>query len=168
MSREAARWVSGAAAACVLLSLAAWLAPIRLPSPPVAAGTVGVDLHALRVPTDRIDPGDYRQIVEANPLSPTREPPPADRVSSASAEAAPEVSAPRSLRRFRLVGLVRGPDGIVALIDADERVPGAELYRVGDRVGPYRLAEASDSVVVLRGPDGEQVLRLDPTSGRLP
>lgn len=166
MSREAARWFSLAAGACLAVSLALWLVPTRSPAPPVDDGTVGLDVHAPQMPVDRSDPSAYRQIVETNPLSPTREPPPPPR--AASAEAGRAVIQPRPQRRFRLSGIIRGPEGLVVLIDADERVPGAELYRVGDLVGSYRLAEASDSVVVLRGAEGVQVLRLDPVSGRQP
>jgi hypothetical protein len=54
----------------------------------------------------------------------------------------------------------------MALIDADPGVPGAEIYRLGDRVGPYTFAEATDTSVVLRGPSGTQVLVLDPLPGR--
>lgn len=110
----------------------------------------------------------YWQIVRENILSASRTGPEMDDAPwLRGVQAAPRQQASSELPRYRLSGLVHGPDGIVALIDADWRVPGAELYRVGDRVGPYRLVEANDSTVVLRGSGGTQVLRIQPAQGEI-
>jgi hypothetical protein len=61
---------------------------------------------------------------------------------------------------IRLYGIARGGGGAVALIDADPRVPGAEVYRVGDLVRGSRVTAVTDSTVVLSGRGGSSVLRL--------
>lgn len=60
---------------------------------------------------------------------------------------------------LRLVGTV---SGTAALIDAKPTVPGAEIYQIGDMVGGRRVAEVTESTVVLDGPAGRTVLRLQP------
>ena len=60
-----------------------------------------------------------------------------------------------------LYGLATGPTGAVALIDADPSIPGAEIYRLGDRVGSYRLESIADTLAVLTGSTGRLVLTLD-------
>jgi hypothetical protein len=54
----------------------------------------------------------------------------------------------------------------VALIDANPAIPGAEIYRLGDRVSIYRLEMISDTLVVLRSDSGVRRLRLESPSGR--
>ncbi len=68
----------------------------------------------------------------------------------------------------RLFGVAVSQGGAVALIDADPRIPGAEVYRVGDRVAGARLVEITDTAVVLRTPNGDQVLTLPLLSRRIP
>jgi hypothetical protein len=51
----------------------------------------------------------------------------------------------------------------VALIDADPRIPGAEVYRVGDEVRGGRIAAVTDSTVVIARPSGPLTLRLPVT-----
>ncbi len=65
-------------------------------------------------------------------------------------------------RRLRLFGTVVGPSGTAALIDADPAVRGAEIYQVGDLVDGQRIVAVSESTVVLQGPAGRAVLRLQP------
>jgi len=167
MTRRRARAVAAAAGALLLLALLLAIAPPRLPLssseavPPLpaiqGAGPAGIPE----------DPGAYREIVEGNILSPSRRAPEA-RAAAPSAGVPVRGPLDRRSRRLRLSGIVQGPDGIVALIDADPTIPGAELYRLGDRVGPYRVVEATDSMIVLQGASGTQVLRLDPLPGRIP
>jgi hypothetical protein len=164
MSRRQAR--GAAVVAGVLLLLALWLgiapvkppAPAPRPLPPLSA------IQASSSSGPRQDPALYREVVQGNILSPSRTAPaPREALRPGAGAAGSSGDGPR--RRLRLSGIVRGPEGVVALIDADPAVPGAELYRQGDRVGPYRLVEATDSVIVLRGASGTQVLRLDPLPG---
>ncbi len=107
----------------------------------------------------------FDAIVERNIFSPDRAPPPSRYVppgGSAPAETSPVRGAPAPVRLF---GIAVGPDGAVALIDADPDIPGAEIYRVGDVVRGARVTAITDSTVVLAGPAGQSVLRL-PDSNR--
>ena len=61
---------------------------------------------------------------------------------------------------IRLFGITKGPNGAVALIDADPKIKGAEIYRVGDRVAGWPISAISDSTVVVARPSGPLVLRL--------
>lgn len=60
---------------------------------------------------------------------------------------------------LRLVGTV---SGTAALIDANPAVPGAEIYQIGDVVAGKRIVAVTESTVVLEGPAGRAVLRLQP------
>lgn len=73
-----------------------------------------------------------------------------------------EQPAPRpvAVQPPRLFGVASGPNGAVALIDADPGIPGAEIYRVGDRVRDARLIEIADTMVIMEGAGGRTVLRL--------
>ena len=61
---------------------------------------------------------------------------------------------------IRLFGITKGPNGAVALIDADPKIKGAEIYRVGDRVAGSPISAISDSTVVIARPSGPLVLHL--------
>jgi len=69
---------------------------------------------------------------------------------------------------FTLYGITVTAEGggAIALIDADPRIPGAEIYRVNDLVGGARLSVITDSTVTLVQPSGPLVLRLPPGSRR--
>lgn len=138
---------------------------------------VAVDLPAAPLPeVARLpaDPGHaeqaeallaYEEIVRNNVFDRERRPPASRYVPPELAEAqAASEPAPVVRRGPRLFGLAVGPDGAVALIDADPAIPGAEVYRPGDAVGRARLVSVTDSSAVLEGPAGRTVLRL-PTSG---
>lgn len=167
MSRRQARAAMMMAGVFLLLGLLIAVAPVRLrvpstePLPPlsVVPGAAPSSLEE--------SPDAYQEIVAGNILSPSRRAP-QPRLLPRPGAGAVQAPTGRHPRPLRLSGIVRAPDGIVALIDADPTIPGAELYRLGDRVGPYRLVEATDSVIVLRGASGTQVLRLDPLPGRIP
>jgi hypothetical protein len=110
----------------------------------------------------------YHGIVSEDLFNAEREAPPSRYVppelETAPPEPQPIATPPR--RSPRLFGVAVGPDGAVALIDADPRIPGAEVYRPGDSVGDARLVEVSDTAVILQGPAGRQVLRLPSASRR--
>src|SRR2546430_17189859 len=61
---------------------------------------------------------------------------------------------------LKLYGITVGPQGAVALIDADPKIPGAEIYRVGDLVAGARLVAITDSTVTLAQPYRPLILRL--------
>ena len=60
----------------------------------------------------------------------------------------------------RLFGISRGPGGAVALIDADPKVPGAEVYQLGDEIRGGRITNISETTVTLTRPSGTTVLHL--------
>lgn len=158
----------GAAATLILLAIGLQALPISVPVPDLS------DQELLAPPADA-DPSaqaaallTYEEIVRANPLGPNRQPPaqryvpPALRAESGP----PAATAAASTPRLRLFGVATGPNGAVALIDANPSIPGAEIYRLGDLVSGYRLESISESVVVLRGATGPRTLRLDEPTGR--
>ncbi len=163
MTRRRARMVSVAAGACLVLALGFRFAPLRLPSAGTDAPSIASPPGVPESGGESVDPATYQPIVEGNLLSPTRQAP-EERAGDAEAPAPPRP--PDAAPRYRLAGLIQARDGVMALIDADPDVPGAEIYRLGDRVGPYSFVEATDTSVVLRGPPGTQVLVLDPLPGR--
>ncbi len=56
----------------------------------------------------------------------------------------------------------------MALIDADPAIPGAEVYRVGDRIGAARVVEIQETAVILEGPSGRSTLSLPTSMRRVP
>jgi hypothetical protein len=112
------------------------------------------------------DAAPYAAIVATNIFSPTRAPPAVrftpDRPTGAVAPAPPK---PKPKPKptgpgIRLFGITKGPDGAVALIDADPKIKGAEIYRLGDRVAGAPLSAINDSTVVITRPSGPLVLHL--------
>jgi len=144
---------------------------LRLVPPPVAGGSAApIAVADLTPGAETAEPGPdptaFQDIVTANIFSQDRQPPAERYVPPELQEQAPPPPAqPTTGFRMRLFGVVVGPAGTVALIDADPRIPGAEVYRVGDAVGDSRLISVSDSAVVLEGPAGRRVLSL-PSSSR--
>jgi len=129
-------------------------ADIVLPAPPDDPSTHAVALLS------------YEEIARANVFAPERTPPRTRYTPpGARSQSAPMAGDATTLR---LYGLAAGSGGAVALIDADPRIPGAEIYRVGDRVGPYRLESIADTFVVLAGPAGGRTLRLQAPQRRSP
>ncbi len=109
----------------------------------------------------------YEQIARADPFDPTREPP-AERYVPPELRAARQTTRSDApvVPRLQLFGVATGPTGAVALIDANPSIPGAEIYRVGDRVSIYSLESISDTMVVLRNESGVRTLRLASLTGR--
>lgn len=112
----------------------------------------------------------YQEIVSENVFDPDRRPPveryvPPELAVEPAPRPAPDTPA---LPRLRLFGVAVGPDGAVALIDADPAIPGAEVYRPGDRVGGSTIVSITETTVLLEGPTGRRVLTLPSSSGRSP
>ncbi|UCC24442.1 MAG: hypothetical protein JSU98_11970 [Gemmatimonadales bacterium] len=168
MNRREARRALALAGVLALLALVLRLTPVKAPRAPtpVEPGMAGPPSPAAWLEPSA-DGSLYAAIVDGNVFSPDRTAPPLPSAGTLGAGAAGAPAA-RPGQRFRLSGLVRGPDGWVALIDADPDLPGAELYQVGDSVGTYLLEQATDSLVVLRRGARTQILRLDTISGRIP
>jgi hypothetical protein len=158
------RALYAAAAALVLIGLGVRLAPTSAAAVrPLAADAIPRTTVAPAEPSAQTL-RSAQEIVAMNVFAQSRTPP---KVRYTPPELARKEAAPvrRRVRApapppFHVVGTVMGPLGATALIEADPKVPGAEVYRVGDRVGGGRLAAISDSTIVLDGPKGRQVFRL--------
>ena len=111
------------------------------------------------------DEHSYAPVAATNVFSQTRTPPRVRFVPEgrASPDSAVPVARPRQ-PVFRLYGITVTASGTTALIDANPKVPGAELYRLGDRVGGAPITAITDSTVVIRRPAGPLVLRLRPAA----
>jgi hypothetical protein len=160
------RILYGIAGVLVVLGLGLRVAPAR----------VSAAQPALRLPpaVQASDPGStgdersYAPVAAANVFSQTRTPPKVRFVPEGRPEPAP---APASQRpqapALRLYGITAGGRGTIALIDGDPKIPGAELYRVGDRIGSAQITSITDSTVELSREGGSLILRL-PSSRRSP
>lgn len=167
MTFEPTRLLAGAAVTLTVVGLA-----LQVVSPPLGGARVSAPA-AERAPAEVTPSGtarvslDYEEIARLNPFTATRTPPPARYQPPGQAQvdtrAAVRAAAPPAL-----YGIAAGPDGTVALIDADLTIPGAELYRVGDRVRDARVVAITDSTVVLDGPTGRRVLTLPTARRRTP
>jgi len=151
----------GIAALLTAAGIALRALPPRVTVPAVSAP----EPIALPAPTEFSEPARallaYEEIVQKNVFDPGREPPQPRYVPpEAVAGEDPGIAPPVAPRGPRLFGLAVGPDGAVALIDADPSIPGAEVYRPGDLVRGLRLVEVTDSTAVLAGATGTIVLRL--------
>jgi hypothetical protein len=144
------------------------LAPVRVPVGDPPAPSAPPVATTLRRP-DTADLRRYTGIVTANPFSSERKAPSTRFVPEGLRRDTVAVArAPRQPREItpRLFGITRGPGGAVALIDADPRVPGAEVYEVGDPVWDGRLTAIGDSTVTLSRQAGPLVLRLPDAGDR--
>ncbi len=148
------------AAAVVLGLLGLWLRLSRSALPQAAAAPLPLRSagQPAAAPASATAAPRYEAIVAANIFSQTRTAPlvrftPAGRAARGTASAS---------RRppLKLYGITVGPQGAVALIDADPKIPGAEIYRVGDLVAGARLVAITDSTVTLAQPSGPLILRL--------
>lgn len=157
-----ARALYGAAAATTVLGAALRVVPPPMPDAAPADSRRRQSPVPASVAPDRVaDPARYELIVESNVFSPRRAPPETRFTLDEGKEPEPEPEAPvDEPPPLRLLGVARDPEQALALIEADEDVPGAELYRVGDRVQGGRVRAIYDSTVVVAFPDGPLVLRL--------
>jgi hypothetical protein len=146
-----------------LAGLALRLAP---PVHPNAVATAGpaVAARAAVLRALRADPQPYAAIVSGNIFSPSRAAPTVRFTPNRPGGApAPEKPKPKPAGPvIRLFGITRGPNGAVALIDADPKIPGAEIYHLGDRVAGATISAITDSTVVLARPSGPLTLHLPP------
>ena len=158
------RMLYGVAACFTLAGAALWVLPAReLSAPP--AGDVGSGVVTPSLGAGAVDSAAAAAILEGNLLSDARRPP-RTRLRPAGESVAAEAPRPRAaVFQPRLFGTVVGTSDPSALIDADPRVPGAEVYRLGDQLLGRRLTEINDSNVVLEGPAGRLVLQLERTRG---
>lgn len=111
-------------------------------------------------------PETYQPIVALNIFSPERKPPRRRYVlkekEGEHADRLPQLSVRQPPRGPRLFGVTLRESGASALIEADPRVPGAEIYRVGDPIAGGRVIEIGpSSVIIQRTGGGRQVIRLE-------
>ena len=167
-----ARLAYAAAAALALAGLGLRVVPVSVP-------TVAVEPDAPFELPERPNGEEqaatllsFHDIVNGNLFDP-------DRAAAAERYTPPELAGPSETERstatpgparpaLRLFGTAVGPQGSVALIDADATIPGAEVYRVGDRVAGARIVEIRDAAVVLEGAGGRFTLSLPTTTRRSP
>ncbi|NIN49933.1 MAG: hypothetical protein GTN62_07440 [Gemmatimonadales bacterium] len=157
-------------AAAVLLALAGvalWVFPARVATPDVPPVTIPVAYRAPDASQQAAALLSYEEIVRSNVLASDRSPPAARYVPPGLASEVPRSTTPTA-PQLRLYGVASGPTGAVALIDADPAIPGAEIYRPGDRISTYRLDTIADTFVVLMGASGRRVLRLEAQERRAP
>jgi hypothetical protein len=111
------------------------------------------------------DEPSYAAVAAGNVFSQSRTPPKVRFVPEGTAEPEP-VAVPQRPRppALRLYGITAGT---IALIDADPKIRGAELYRLGDRLGSGQITSITDSTVVISRPGGPLILRL-PSNRRSP
>jgi hypothetical protein len=150
--------------ALLIAGLGLRLAPTPLPRAAGAPLAVPPEVQPDAPPTSAPAAPTYDAIVAANIFSQDRTAPTVRFLPPGRAAPPPKPRGPT----LRLYGITVGPQGAVALIDADPNIPGAEMYRLGDLVAGARLIAITDSTVTLAEPSGPLVLRLQPTHRRQP
>jgi len=158
------RGLYAAAAAFLVAGLGLRLAPMSVPRTDIAPPALPAATRLDVAPTSTSPAPRYDVIVAANIFSQDRTAP-AVRFSPPGRAAAPTKPSGPTLK---LYGITVGPQGAVALIDADPKIPGAEIYRVGDLVAGAALVAITDSTVTLAEPSGPLVLHLQPAQRRKP
>ena len=168
MNRTHANTLYGIAAVLFLFGISLRVLPVRVTAGDAAAPVMlSSETAAVLAQEPEATPPAFDGIVQANVFSRERTPPGQRYVPDELRRPAVSSTTPaRAERRLRLYGVVVGPAESQALIDADPRIPGAELYRVGDSVAGLRLVSIGGSSAVLEGPDGRIVLKLSEGSGR--
>lgn len=162
----AARGLYLAAALFGVTGVGLRLAPAGAPGAQAAPALPASTPTAMAASQDH-DPGRYGAIIASGVFLATRTAPssrlvPAGaRNDTAAAPPRPKATAPR----IHLYGITGGVGGALALIDADPKVPGAEIYRVGDLVRGARISSITDSTVMIARPSGQLVLRLPELKG---
>lgn len=136
--------------------------PPRLPAPELVPPVLPPDPAPVDPAARAAALLTYASITQADLFAPDRGP--ATRVR----RAAPAIRPAAPGASLRLFGVASGAAGAVALIDADPAIPGAEIYRTGDRVAGYTISTIADTLVVLDGPAGRRVLTLRPSERRSP
>jgi hypothetical protein len=159
---------------CVIVFVAALLWRPRIPDVEnqpmqVAAGaaanvpyTAATDAGAAIIAANIFSASRSAPPTRYNPLAPLPEmalPPVMDTAAADTALQDPEVP--------KLLGTITGA-AAAALMRLDPAIPGAQLYRVGERGGVYQVIEINSDNVVLTGPRGRMVVRMSRSNERRP
>jgi hypothetical protein len=166
------RILYAAAAFFVALGIALFFILSRVDGRAAAADTTPGATQTGQGTTAAAQPGDSRPlesfalVVDSNMFSPGRSAPRVRfTIRPATADSVPAAPRAPSAPALRVYGITLRSTDSTALIDADPRVPGAEMYRVGATLPNGSLiVEMTDSFVVVEGPRGRQVLRLETKS----
>lgn len=161
---------------CVGLTLIGGLGGVALLVAPANAGVPTASATSpftmTRSPDNNRQAGvllEYGEIARSNIFARERTPPAARyERASLTATVADQPTPAAAPVRFTLYGVATGPSGSVALIDADRTIPGAEIYRPGDKVGDYILDRVGETSVTLRNATESLVLNLELTRRRTP
>jgi hypothetical protein len=151
-----------AAAALLTAGLGLRLAPTPLPRATAAPVAIPAEAQPDAAPPRTPAVPRYDAIVATNIFS-------QDRTAPAVRFLPPgRVAAPTKPRgpTLRLYGVTVGPQGAVAIIHADPKIPGTEIYRLGDLVAGARLIAITDSTVTLAESSGPLVLHLQTAARR--
>jgi hypothetical protein len=158
------------AAAGVFLLLGLWLRVVRSPLPGAEVAPPALPMAGMPAAPAATAAGAprYAAIVAANIFSQTRAAPSARFTPPGLGGGRGLTQAKPRGPALKLYGVTVGPAGAVALIDADPKIPGAEIYRVGDLVAGAPLVAITDSTVTLAEPSGPLILRLSPAQRARP
>jgi hypothetical protein len=154
------------AALLAVTGLGLRLAPVGKPTvatattPPPRDGNRSVPLPA-RTAAGEIDSTTSSAIIGSDIFAPSRVPP--GRSLSVAVDRKHSTPAPHA-PAFTLYGTTIGPEGAVALIDADGADRSTGLHHIGDVVAGARLVAITDSTATLERPTGLLILHLPPTA----
>jgi hypothetical protein len=118
---------------------------------------------AVQPPEPPADAARYTPVVQSNIFSASRTPPEKRYSPNAEADSAPppkpkpKKPAPPPIRVF---GITKDTRGGIAIIEADPKVRGPELYRLGDRLAGGTIASITDSSVIVVRPGGKVIFPL--------
>ncbi len=159
------RLVSAAALLIAVVSLV-WRPALDAEIPDEAAGALAADSGQAFLTSAPSRAGDAQRIVGNNLFAASRRAP-VRRYAPGTEAAAPQGSEPGGLfdpamtgESPSLLGTVIDESGARALLQPSAFDSAAKFYRVGERVGSYRVRRIDAGRVVLQGPDGRLVLEL--------
>ncbi len=158
--RTTAPLLYSVAVALLLVGLSARMAAGRLWTPDLAAPPDAPATPVMPVTAQvQNDAGLAEIVASTNPFSPRRTPPGVRFADSSPPP--PTAAAPPMRHIIHLFGIGSTGGRATALLDADPRVPGAEIYQVGDALpGGGRVVQIEDDHVVIDSPEGRQRLRM--------
>lgn len=144
-----------------------WFKEPKIPRVSIPAATgAGSQVNGSTAPAN--SSADANAIVASNMFSASRAAP-AARYTPPGAGGMSDVSEPSTQNEPvapvtplpRVYGTMTGPNGATALIETDSAGSRSRLYREGERVGAYRILKILPSAVVVSGPSGRTLLKVE-------